>query len=183
MIVVDPYWRKTDAGELKSRSFSGIDQSMSDRCWIAILDDDERRLAAMIDRLSDRFPAFDVQTARSAETFLKLLDSLPEETLLAISLDHDLEPVDDNIDPGTGRDVSKKLAERAAVCPVIIHSTNQLAAIGMEDDLSQVGWDVVRILPYDDLAWIDECWFPAIRKRLVDAGQTSSQPPGVPQSF
>lgn len=156
---------------------------MSDRCWIAILDDDERRLAAMVDRLSDRFPAFDVHTARSAAGFLKLLDSLPEETLLAISLDHDLEPVDDNIDPGTGRDVSRSLAERAAVCPVIIHSTNQLAALAMEDDLNQAGWDVVRILPYDDLAWIDECWFPTIRKRLVDAGQTSSQPPGVPQSF
>lgn len=156
---------------------------MPDRCWIAILDDDERRLAAMVDRLSDRFPAFDALTARSAESFLKLLDSMPEETLLAISLDHDLEPVDGNVDPGTGRDVSRSLAERAAVCPVLIHSTNQLAALAMEDDLKQAGWDVVRILPYDDLAWIDECWFPTIRKRLVDAGQTSSQPPGVPQSF
>jgi CheY-like chemotaxis protein len=89
-----------------------------------------------------------------------------------ISLDHDLEPDVDQHDPGTGRDVADFLAAREPVCPVIIHSTNYPAALGMEAELVDRGWRVERIAPYSDLAWIDEAWLPLVVELTNKAGGT-----------
>jgi len=90
---------------------------------------------------------------------------------LAISLDHDLElkpgPEGRCIDPGTGREVADFLAGREPVCPVIIHTTNSQAAAGMVMVLREARWKTRRVLPFDDLSWIEADWFPAIRRAIV----------------
>ncbi|MEX2187996.1 MAG: hypothetical protein WD875_14420 [Pirellulales bacterium] len=52
-------------------------------------------------------------------------------------------------------------------CPIIIHSTNYPAAIGMEAVLSDSGWRVERVTPYGDLDWIAESWLPLAERLLT----------------
>jgi hypothetical protein len=86
-------------------------------------------------------------------------------------LDHDLEiepgPTGTCVDSGTGRDVADYLAGKEPVCPVIIHTTNSQAAVGMEMVLKEAGWKTHRVVPFDDMEWIAKTWFPAIRRAIV----------------
>src|SRR5262249_52296668 len=69
------------------------------------------------------------------------------ETFL-IGLDHDLElqPGPDGrcIDTGTGREMADYLASKAPACPVILHTTNAAAAVGMEMVLREAHWETHR---------------------------------------
>lgn len=120
--------------------------------------------------LEDRFPQYGAIFFESAPPMVDYLsrDDTPE--LLLISLDHDLElPADGKDDPGTGRDVADCLAGQSPVCPVIIHTTNALAAVGMQSVLEESGWVTIRVTPYDADRWIKESWFRAARNAIVDA--------------
>ena len=95
--------------------------------------------------------------------------------MACISLDHDLEPMSPGDgDPGTGRMVADLLAGFRPTCPVIIHTTNRLAADGMEFVLADGGWAVERIMPYENCRWIAGAWLPIVRKAIVSS--TGSQP-------
>jgi hypothetical protein len=96
----------------------------------------------------------------------KMIAELPAHLTSAalISLDHDLIPLRD-IDPGDGLDVAKYLAARAAVCPVIIHTSNRLRGDAMEGDLDLAGWTYHRIAPIGD-DWIEVDWFRVARRAL-----------------
>jgi hypothetical protein len=91
------------------------------------------------------------------------------QTIL-IALDHDLGPSrlrdGHRFEPGIGREVADFLAKRSPVCPVIIHSSNSPAAEGMVGCLRGAGWAVIRVYPFDDLAWVERDWKPALQ-RLV----------------
>ena len=65
-------------------------------------------------------------------------------------------------DPGTGRDVANYLATRSPSCPVIIHTTNGLAAPGMAMVLDDAGWKNDGVVPYNDLQWISEWWLKKV---------------------
>jgi CheY-like chemotaxis protein len=136
---------------------------------IVILEDDARRREEMARVLHDAgFPP---------PTFFltagPMIAQMAQECSAdLISLDHDLEPDVDQLDPGTGRDVANFLATRVPVCPVIIHSTNYPAALGMEAELVERGWSVERIAPYDDLAWVQEAWLPLVLELTKKAGGT-----------
>jgi hypothetical protein len=139
---------------------------------IAILEDDVDRAERMRARLEDRFP-YEVRVfAHHTSEMIAWLESHLAETVL-ISLDHDLNllPSENGqcVDPGCGRDVADYLATQSPICPVVIHSTNLPAADGMQSTLEESGWSVARVTPYGDLAWIDEAWFPAARRALVDS--------------
>ncbi len=103
-------------------------------------------------------------------SMIRFLSDHLQETI-ALSLDHDLDGSYDAegrfIDAGTGRDMANYLAKRAPVCPVLIHTSNSLAAIGMEMELRDAKWQTRRVLPFDDLAWIGRDWFPELRRLLV----------------
>ena len=100
------------------------------------------------------------------------------EEVIVISLDHDLDLVPGEsgrfIDSGTGRDVADFLAQHAPCCPVVLHTTNQPAAQGMEMVLVDAGWHVRRVSPYGDMEWIDEVWFPTIRNQIVESATSAS---------
>src|SRR5205807_493196 len=112
----------------------------------------------------------DVKIFDEAGTMVRFLVQHLAETLV-ISLDHDLElkpgPHGRCIDPGTGREVAEYLAKQKPVCPVIIHTTNSQAALGMEMLLKEAHWKTRRVVPFDDMQWLETAWFPAIRRAIV----------------
>jgi hypothetical protein len=101
---------------------------------------------------------------------IEVLQRQLDEALL-ISLDHDLEPQEpDNPecpDPGDGRMVADYLAQRDAVCPVIIHTTNAPAAVGMQRVLDEAGWNTQRVTPFFNMQWIPKLWLPVVRDAIV----------------
>jgi hypothetical protein len=134
---------------------------------IVILEDNAERRHEMLARLHDRLPPMPVRFFTGAEEANAYLRQHLQRVQL-ISLDHDLEPQSPgDADPGTGRDVANFLVSRPPVCPVIIHSTNLPASIAMECDLSDHGWKVQRVTPYEGVAWIDREWFWAVRDALL----------------
>ncbi len=137
---------------------------------IVILEDNPDRQAVMRRCLADRFYTFEPHLFDDARETICFLDEHLGDTLV-ISLDHDLElkpgPDGQLIDPGTGRAVADFLATREPTCPVILSTTNTLAASAMADQLRGAGWETYRVVPFDDLRWIETDWFFAIRRALV----------------
>ncbi len=137
---------------------------------IVILEDDQRRVEAMRDRLADRFYQFEHVFFDSSTELNEYLEKHLNEVIV-LSLDHDLELKVDSTgttnDAGTGREVADYLARQGPSCPVIIHSTNEFGALGMEGVLREAGWKTCRVTPFDDLLWVHEAWFPAIRRAIV----------------
>jgi CheY-like chemotaxis protein len=137
------------------------------RISVVILEDNDDRIRVMTDILADKFPFYDRKFFRTAPAAVKWLET-NLSAAVCISLDHDLEPaVGEQADPGTGREVADFLAQRQPQCPIVVHTTNVPAAVGMEMALTDAGWSVARVLPYGDTAWIAEAWLPAIRDAIV----------------
>lgn len=138
---------------------------------ILILEDCGERRQKMTERLAEQFPRFEVLYSESATEYISAFKQLEHAQIIAIALDHDLEMIqqDDGstVDPGDGRQVANFLTEQQPVCPIVIHSTNSPAAVGMETVLTEAGWKVERVFPYGDLEWIETMWFPAMRKALA----------------
>jgi hypothetical protein len=137
---------------------------------IAILEDNLERREVMQTCLVDRFGMYDARFFDDAGDMIRFLDEHLADTLL-ISLDHDLElkpgPNGRCVDPGTGREVADFLAGKEPVCPVIIHTSNGDAAVGMQLVLRDAQWKTRRVLPFDDTKWILDDWFPAVRRAIV----------------
>ena len=139
---------------------------------VVILEDDPRRRRAMRVALADRLPQYPPRFFTTAAEAARYLDDHLDRALLVV-LDHDLDPIPvhprRSLDAGTGRDVADFLAARDPCCPVVIHTTNRPAAVGMEAELADAGWDVSIVTPYGDLEWIAGDWLRAVRIAAVDA--------------
>jgi hypothetical protein len=136
---------------------------------IAILEDDPRRIEQMLRCLrqcigEDEVVAFD----NAPEMIAWLAENLAHVKLLC--LDHDLganRALNGEIqDPGTGRDVADYLGSRQPVCPVLIHSSNVMAAPGMMMVLEDAGWTCSSLSPFNDLEWVQAAWIDDVRKAL-----------------
>lgn len=46
-------------------------------------------------------------------------------------------------------------------------TSNSDPAVGMIGVLKDAGWKTRRVLPFDDVAWIIDDWFPAVRRAIV----------------
>jgi hypothetical protein len=146
---------------------------------IAVLEDNLDRREAMRVCLKDRFSHFDLRFFAIPKEMTRFFDDHLSETI-AISLDHDLDlqPEAGRLtDPGTGREVADYLAGHHPVCPVILHSTNSLAASGMELVLREAGWQTFRVVPFDDLVWIATDWFRAMRRAIVGPVKKAAENP------
>jgi CheY-like chemotaxis protein len=137
---------------------------------IAILEDNAERSAIMRDCLEDRFHQYETRFFDDVAEMIAFLDENLRDTIV-LSLDHDLELKPGKagrwIDPGTGRDLADYLAQRPPTCPVIIHTTNSVAAEGMELVLHDAGWTTHRVIPMEGNEWIPGPWFRSIRKAIV----------------
>jgi CheY-like chemotaxis protein len=137
---------------------------------IAILEDNLDRQAVMRACLKDRFYTFDTHFFDDSSEIIRFLEAHLSETVV-IALDNDLElksgPNGQCIDPGSGCHVAEFLASKSPVCPVIIHTTNTAAAATMQEVLRTAGWKTRRVVPYEDMKWIETEWFFAVRRALV----------------
>lgn len=137
---------------------------------IAILEDNEDRRTAMRACLADRFYQYEAEFFDDARELIAFLQANLSDTIL-ISLDNDLELKPDGqgrwIDPGSGQDVAAYLTQRAPACPVVLATTNTLAAAGMEGVLRESGWETHRVIPFDDVNWIPGEWFRAVRRGIL----------------
>jgi hypothetical protein len=137
---------------------------------IVILEDNEDRRATMQRCLADRFPQFEARFFEEPAPMIAYLrDHLPDAAVISLDHDLDLKPGPDGrlIDPGTGREVADFLARQTPVCPVVIHTTNSVAAVGMEMTLTESCWKTQRVVPFGDLEWIPTQWFRAVRRAIV----------------
>lgn len=143
---------------------------------IAILEDDSGRVSAMRDRLNELFSDWAYIFFNNAPDMIEWLETHLSECIV-ISLDHDLGPSwkrdGELFDPGTGRDVVDYLVTKSPQCPLIIHSSNAEAVIGMEMALTEVNWQVERVIPFVSLGsligsaeWIDTDWTETINRLL-----------------
>jgi hypothetical protein len=141
---------------------------------IVILEDNQDRQAVMADCLADRLYQYETRFFKTSSEIIQFLDINLSDTIV-ISLDHDLELIPNKngqtVDGGTGREVANYLAGKSPVCPVVIHSTNSAAVLGMETVLQESHWKTKRVIPWGDLDWIRSQWFRAIRQVILDAAQ------------
>ena len=132
---------------------------------IAVLDDDEERVATMRNLLAESRPRYEFVFFDNAPDMIQWLQNHLRSTVL-ISLDHDLGPSrtrdGESFHPGTGLDVVNYLTMQEPLCPVIVHTANYLAAPGMELMLNDSGWTSSRVIPINGLEWIDHAWIPEI---------------------
>jgi hypothetical protein len=136
---------------------------------IVILEDNPDRIEEMTRCLENSFPKCRLVIFDNAPDLIGWLQDHLDEVDL-ICLDHDLGPNrkrdGEVFDPGTGRDVADYLATRKPVCHVLIHTTNSLAAPGMEMVLGDAAWAYSRVYPMDDLKWIQTHWIEDVSKVL-----------------
>jgi hypothetical protein len=136
---------------------------------IVLLDDDPDRIREMIRCLSDRLVVSQILTFDNAPDLIAWAKLDIAEAEL-ICLDHDLGPNRSRngqvFDPGTGRDVANFLGATKPVCPIVLHTTNRLAAPGMALVLEDAGWTYESIAPYNDLEWIQAEWINIVAKYL-----------------
>jgi hypothetical protein len=137
---------------------------------IVVLEDNADRVAIMRACIADRFSTFEPQFFDDASDTIHYLESHLSDTLV-VALDNDLEMktgLDGRcVDAGEGRQVADFLATKQPVCPVIIHTTNSDAAVAMEETLRRAGWKVRRVVPFDDMNWIESDWFFTMRRAIV----------------
>jgi hypothetical protein len=136
---------------------------------IFILEDDEDRTASMQHFLRALYAEYQVVIIDNApDAITWLTHHLSEAALLC--LDHDLGPNREYrgevFDPGIGRDVVEYLVTRPPVCPVIVHSTNSPAAYGMKVRLREAKWKCSRVIPFNDLEWVEVAWLRKVRRYL-----------------
>ncbi len=130
-----------------------------------MLEDDRERIERFTAVLKAVVPSMPIVIWRSAKTMIREVEPfLPSARL--ISLDHDLEPWEGDLeDPGDGIEVAKFLAERAPVCPVIVHTSNGPRADWMIGEFELGGWSYKRVAPIGE-DWIEAYWRVVVRKLL-----------------
>ncbi|MGB7161016.1 MAG: cyclic-phosphate processing receiver domain-containing protein [Tepidisphaeraceae bacterium] len=134
--------------------------------FVAILEDDPSRIAAMRYCLGELLPNCEQQIFEDAAEMIAWLGRHLDAVAL-ISLDHDL-PFFRNSDGtttdcGTGRQVANYLCTVAVPCPVIVHSSNNVCAPGMIRCLRDAGVVHARVYPHYDTEWIRSDWVEQIK--------------------
>ncbi|MCT7985605.1 hypothetical protein NG796_20235 [Laspinema sp. A4] len=150
---------------------------------IAILEDDPGRIQAMEKRLKESFPDYAAIFFNNAPDIIAWLKRHLHECLL-LSLDHDLGPSWERsgqlFDPGIGREVVDYLITQLPQCPVILHTSNGDAEIGMEMALKGANWHCERVIPshsleaIDSWDWIDSDWADTLKRLIQSRAKHSS---------
>ena len=131
---------------------------------IYILEDNDERIRQFRAAAAAVASDLPVRFWRSAHAMIAdLVEGLEHASI--ISLDHDLNRIEDEPDPGTGYDVAQLLEELIPCCPVVIHTSNGERGTWMEGALQRAGWPYDRVYPFGD-HWIAKNWAPVVRRRL-----------------
>ena len=131
---------------------------------ILILEDDDDRVRGFESVVASLGGRFRLRVWRDAPTLIAESPACFAEACL-ISLDHDLQAVVGEADPGTGLDVAEFLSLHTPLCPVILHTSNFDGRLAMHNRLRAGGWTVATVPPRE-ADWIQTSWLP-IARRLV----------------
>ena len=140
------------------------------RKTIAILEDNDCRISEMRSAIEKSLSTNRIVIFDAAPLMIDWLKQNIEIVAL-LSLDFDL-PIkrnDDNelIDYGTGGDVAEFIAPYFPAFPILIHSSNPIGVVQMEQILNTHGWSTTRVYPYEDMAWIKSSWVFEVKKCLA----------------
>ena len=131
---------------------------------ILILADDDDRVRGFQEAVASLGRDFRVGIWRDAPTMIAESPACFAKACL-ISLDHVLETVAGEADPGTGLDVAEFLSLHAPMCPVILHTSNFDGMLAMHNKLRAGGWTVATVPPRE-ADWIQTSWL-TISKGLI----------------
>ena len=138
---------------------------------ILILEDNEDRIAGFKRAVAMLGDGFELKIWRDAPSMIAECEQHFSSTAL-ISLDHDLNPQPGTtIDPGTGLDLARFLAQCRPICPVIIHTTNVERAYSMHNELRFADWIADRVGPIGT-DWIEKFWLPKAQEFLANYSNT-----------
>jgi FixJ family two-component response regulator len=125
---------------------------------ILILEDDDGRVDGFRSAVASLGQDFGVRIWRNAPTMIAESPACLAEACL-ISMDHDLQAMLGEADPGTGLDVAQFLSLHAPLCPVILHTSNFDGRMSMHNKLRAGGWTVATVPPRE-ADWIQTSWLP-----------------------
>src|SRR5579862_8555387 len=138
---------------------------------ILILEDNDERIAAFQNAIATLGNDFEVKIWRDAPSMITECEAFFPTTVL-IGLDHDLNPMPGvTVDPGTGLDVARFLADFTPVCAVSIHSSNTDRVYSMHNELRFAGWTVDRVGPFGT-DWIETSWLRTAKRLLEQSTNT-----------
>jgi hypothetical protein len=140
---------------------------------LLMLEDNNERIERFHRVLHEIAPNLPFQIWNHAYRMIEEIDPFLPQAIL-ISLDHDLDPTD-KTDPGTGWELTKYLAAKTPICPVLIHTSNSERASWMCGEFELEGWVYERIPPIGD-DWIEFDWRRAVRKLLKQHSKKSTRP-------
>jgi ADP-ribosylglycohydrolase len=130
---------------------------------ILVLEDNGERIEAFQKTAAALQAGLGVKVWQDAPSMINQCEAFFPTTAL-ISLDHDLNPQPGaTVDPATGLDVARFLAECRPVCPVIIHTTNVDRAYSMHNELRFADWIAERVGPIGP-NWVQTLW----RKKALE---------------
>lgn len=140
---------------------------MSYKGIVFLLEDNPARLECIRRVLGEMLPDREVHIEDDCASAIAWLEENQSEVDL-ISLDHDLDSVprdeQPGVDHGCGRPVADFLAGRSPTCPVVIHTSNAIAGDGMYYELRRAKWPVFRVYPHDHHEWVARDWADTIRE-------------------
>lgn len=140
---------------------------------VAILEDNVLRQNEM-SRVMPLHNVFPITTFfRTAPGMIQWLQKTDFSSLSALSLDHDLDPVN-GLDPGDGLDVARWLAGQTVRIPVLIHSSNADRAQRMEWILNDSGFLAYWSPPSPGTDWIEANWIKQLLK-IIETGNQGRQ--------
>jgi hypothetical protein len=131
---------------------------------LLMLEDNAERVDRFTATLGAIDPDMPLLVWRNARTMVREIGPHMSAARL-ISLDHDLDPGDDGIDPGDGLEVVKFLVSQAVVRPVIIHTSNGDRANLMAGEFELAGWRYWVVAPLGD-DWIEVDWRRLVKRVL-----------------
>ncbi len=131
---------------------------------ILILEDDDHRVRGFQGAVASVGREFLVRIWHDAPTMIAESPGCFAAACL-VSLDHDLQAMAGEEDPGTGLDVAEFLSLHAPVCPVILHTSNFDGRLSMHNKLRAGGWTVATVPPRET-DWIQTSWLPIARRLL-----------------
>ena len=129
---------------------------------IAVLEDDQRRIAAIRAAAQKHLTNCELRIFVSATEMIEWLMTGPQDVrLLSLDCDLDSTAFAEN-DCGTGEDVTAYLARNLPDCPVLIHSSNAMRAPAMHMELAMAGCKRVALCPFQN----SDSWAKDVRAQL-----------------
>ena len=135
------------------------------RTNILLLEDNVDRINGFTAAVKELGAPYRLVCWKDANQFIsECHESLADAAL--ISLDHDLnKESDQSPDPGDGLAVAGFLARLPAICPVILHTSNNERVWSMANEFRFGGWQAERVIPLST-DWIEKSWTPTARVLL-----------------